>query len=328
MIATPFFSVVIPVYNKEPHVHRALLSVLNQSFQDFELVAVCDPSSDNSEVEVYRVKDDRMKVLKRDKPGPGGYAARNEGIKHSAAEWVVFLDADDEWYPNHLENFKKCIEENPGEEFFASGYDIVDIDSRLNRRVSIETHGQSRRINFLEYLKVSPFFTSVVCLRKSLIVSSGLFPEGKMNRGGDVDTWLRCIYQAGGYVWSNHVGAVYYRDTVNMVTRVNFYSESEIVNTSVLSLIEKERVGKVASALRLRYNDLVIYAWNQNVHLGVKKNIKIRGRLFFKPLTLKAILYSVFSEVPYPALKTIHRFSFRLVSIKRNGFQSFFSRSK
>jgi glycosyltransferase involved in cell wall biosynthesis len=102
MSFNPFFSVIVPVYNKEKYVSRAISSILNQSFDDFELIIICDPSSDNSNLEVLKFHDSRIKIFNREIPGPGGYAARNLGIENSNGKWIAFLDADDEWYSNHL----------------------------------------------------------------------------------------------------------------------------------------------------------------------------------------------------------------------------------
>ena len=89
-----FFSVVIPVFNKDEHVERAINSVLCQSFEDFELLLICDPSTDSSTDKVEKIMDSKVKIFYRDEPGPGGYAARNLGIVNATADWVAFLDAD------------------------------------------------------------------------------------------------------------------------------------------------------------------------------------------------------------------------------------------
>src|SRR5690554_2524745 len=124
-IKPPFFSVVIPVYNKEPHIARSINSVLNQSFQDVELIIVCDPSTDNSNAEVAKFTDPRIRVFHRDEPGPGGYAARNLGIKEAKAEWIAFLDADDEWYLDHLAEMKNLFVDFPNVSVMSCAREIV-----------------------------------------------------------------------------------------------------------------------------------------------------------------------------------------------------------
>jgi glycosyltransferase involved in cell wall biosynthesis len=108
----PLFSVVLPVYNKERYVGRAIASVLAQTCSDFEILAVCDPSTDNSLAEVEAVSDPRIRVFRRPKAGVGGYAARNLGIVEAKGEWIAFLDADDEWLPGHLSSLRTLIDEH------------------------------------------------------------------------------------------------------------------------------------------------------------------------------------------------------------------------
>jgi glycosyltransferase involved in cell wall biosynthesis len=317
MSDTPFFSVIIPIYNKEPHIARAINSVLNQTFQDFEVVIVCDPSTDNSNAEVAKFTDSRIRVFHRDEPGPGGYAARNLGIKEAKAEWIAFLDADDEWYPEHLQASKNLISTPNDVEFLAAGFAEVDKTVKVNGlkpNSEVESH---RKLSFEEYLSFSPFYTSTVVAKKELLLGVGAFPVGKMKRGGDVDTWLRAIEKAGGYVMSAHVGAKYYRDSENMVTRQNVYAEAEIENRSIKDLIEKYKDTSLARKLMVKFNSQVIYAWNQNMHLGVKSNFSLRGRLFFSVQPVKVGFYYMLNSLPMFILKPLHRLLFKVVSIKR-----------
>ena len=100
--STPFFSVVIPRYNNDPHVGRALRSVFNQSYQDFEILIIDDASTDGSLEAVYNFHDTRIRIFKRSSPGSGGYATRNLGISEVRGQWIALLDADDSWRPDHL----------------------------------------------------------------------------------------------------------------------------------------------------------------------------------------------------------------------------------
>src|SRR5690554_1171937 len=114
----PFFTVVISVFNKEKYVARAIDSVLDQTYDDFELIIVCDPSTDKSNEVVGRYKRKNIKILYREQPGPGGYAARNLGVKYAQGQWVAFLDADDIWLPNHLEIAFDCINKYSGHKVY------------------------------------------------------------------------------------------------------------------------------------------------------------------------------------------------------------------
>ncbi len=98
----PKVSVIIPTYNRAKLLPRAVNSVLNQTFKDFELIIVDDASTDNTEEVVKTFKDSRIKYIKH-RINKGGAAARNTGIKASKGEYIAFLDDDDEWLPLKLE---------------------------------------------------------------------------------------------------------------------------------------------------------------------------------------------------------------------------------
>jgi len=118
----PFFSVVIPLYNKGPHIARSINSVLSHTFRDIELIIVNDASADNSLEEVAKFSGPRISLYHREKPGPGDYAARNLGIEKAKAEWIAFLDADDEWMPRHLESYFEFIDTHADINMFGCGW--------------------------------------------------------------------------------------------------------------------------------------------------------------------------------------------------------------
>lgn len=312
----PFFSVVVPVYNKEPHIARSINSILNQTFTDFELIIVCDPSTDNSNAEVAKFTDPRIRVFHRDEPGPGGYAARNLGIKNAKADWIAFLDADDEWYPEHLEKMEEIIIIEDGFYFFGATFELIDKNSQARLLRKYKTN--YKKINFSDYLTYSPFYTSTVVAGRELLLESGLFPAGEVKRGGDVDTWLRAIEKAGGYIMSSHIGARYYRDAENMVTMQNYYTEPEIENDSIKKLILKYENTDLSQKLMVKFNNQVIYAWNQNMHLNIKKNFELKSRLYFKAQPIKVGFYLVLSSLPVFILNPLHKLLYKLISIKRS----------
>jgi glycosyltransferase involved in cell wall biosynthesis len=104
---TPFFGVVIPTYNRATTLPRAIKSVTEQSFADFELIVVDDGSSDNTESVVKSLADPRIIYVRRENGGQ--CAARNTGAEESRAKYLVFLDDDDELLPGALERLRSGI---------------------------------------------------------------------------------------------------------------------------------------------------------------------------------------------------------------------------
>ena len=119
---TPFFSVVIPVYNRAALLGQALRSVLAQTEQDFEIVVVDDGSLDNPSRTVEALADPRIVFVRHENRGGG--AARNTGIDKARGRFIAFLDSDDRFLPHHLAAMRKLLEDAPG----TAGYARILVD--------------------------------------------------------------------------------------------------------------------------------------------------------------------------------------------------------
>jgi glycosyltransferase involved in cell wall biosynthesis len=100
---SPTISVVIPTYNRAYIVGRAIQSILNQTYQDFEIIVVDDGSTDNTEEVVKGFGDDRLRYTRHKENSGASAAPRNTGIQMARGEYVAFLSSDDEWLPQMLE---------------------------------------------------------------------------------------------------------------------------------------------------------------------------------------------------------------------------------
>ena len=101
--------IVIPLYNKAQCVARAVRSIQEQTMADWRLIVVDDGSTDDGPDIVHKIDDDRIEIITQTNQGPG--AARNAGIARATSEYLAFLDADDEWYPDYLANSLKIIQQ-------------------------------------------------------------------------------------------------------------------------------------------------------------------------------------------------------------------------
>ena len=120
---SPFFSIIIPVYNVAPYLRECLDSVLAQTFTDWEAICVDDGSTDGSGaiLDEYAAKDERFRVVH--KANGGVSSARNAGLDAARGEWVLFLDGDDVWSRYLLEYVGQGIEENTDERLFRFSYE-------------------------------------------------------------------------------------------------------------------------------------------------------------------------------------------------------------
>ena len=101
--ALPKVSVIIPTYNRAHLIERSIRSVLDQTYQDFELIVVDDGSTDNTEEIVARFDDDRIRYIRRNQSSGSPAAPTNTGIKAARGEYIAIQDSDDEWLPGKLE---------------------------------------------------------------------------------------------------------------------------------------------------------------------------------------------------------------------------------
>ncbi|MCT4623645.1 MAG: glycosyltransferase [Schleiferiaceae bacterium] len=115
----PLFSVIIPVYNAESWIEECLNSVLNQTFNDFEIVLVNDGSSDRSAKRIRHILKStaiKWQLIEQENKGLGN--ARNTAVAAANGEWLSFLDADDYWSLHKLLNASNFIKENPQFDWF------------------------------------------------------------------------------------------------------------------------------------------------------------------------------------------------------------------
>ena len=106
-------SVIIPTYNREQQILRAVRSVLNQTYQDYELIIVDDGSKDKTAEIIQEIRDDRIRYISLE-TNQGVAHARNMGIQEAKYDYIAFLDSDDEWLPNKLElQMKKMMAAPP-----------------------------------------------------------------------------------------------------------------------------------------------------------------------------------------------------------------------
>ncbi len=178
-------SVIIPTFNRAEKVVRAISSVLDQTFTDFELIVVDDGSIDGTERTVGQFVD-RIKYI----PHPtnlGVSAARNIGIKNSRAPFIAFLDSDDHWLPEKLEIQLKFFNTNTDALVCQTEEIWIRNGLRVNPR---KKHQKPSGDIFEPSLKLCLVSPSAVMLRRSLFEEVGLFDEN-LPACEDYDLWLR-----------------------------------------------------------------------------------------------------------------------------------------
>lgn len=185
------FSVIIPVYNKEDHIKATLNSVLSQSFKDFEAIIVNDGSTDKSMDIVSSFKDKRIQII--NKKNEGVSTARNLGIKNAKGDFIALLDADDIWYPNHLEDLKNLAESFPGCGLYCTAYETSYYDKKIVKARYSGIHDPFVGIvpNYFESSLIDSIaWTSAVAIPKKMLEKHGDF-NIQLKSGQDTELWIR-----------------------------------------------------------------------------------------------------------------------------------------
>jgi glycosyltransferase involved in cell wall biosynthesis len=181
----PFFSVIIPSFNRSHTITRAIESVLKQSYQNFELIVVNDGSVDNT-LEVLKNYSGQIKLINSIQ-NQGVSAARNLGIKQALGEWVAFLDSDDEWLETKLARQFDYINANQDGVAVHTNEHWVRNGVRVNQKKWHEKAGGDQFARSCQLCVISP---SSVAIKKTVLIELGLFRED-FPVCEDYDLWLK-----------------------------------------------------------------------------------------------------------------------------------------
>ena len=184
-------SVIIPLYNKEYFIKKTLLNVLNQTFLDFEIILVNDGSTDGSLDIVNSFDNERITLYTTENKGVSH--ARNYGVSKSTSDLIAFLDADDLWESNHLENLYSLYTSFPNCGLYATAYYKRFFNGKkMNARFNGVSSDHFGVIDdyFLASTMDSIAWTSAVLIPKKTFREIGGFDE-EMRSGQDTDLWVR-----------------------------------------------------------------------------------------------------------------------------------------
>ncbi len=192
-------SIIIPLYNKAPYVRRALDSISAQTFADFEVIVVDDGSTDDGAAIVEGYGDARFRVIRQANAGPG--SARNAGLAQARGVFIAFLDGDDEWLPNYLQESVSLLESFGSEvASVTSGYiehPLGKSTERMWRKRGI-TSGVHRVdagtepslvVNMLAYMSPCSTLTRAEVFRKW----GGFYDRERCTFGEDSFLWLKIL---------------------------------------------------------------------------------------------------------------------------------------
>jgi hypothetical protein len=230
----PFFSIVIPTYNRSRLLAEALESVFTQEFTGFEVLVADDGSTDDTREMLARYGE-RVRVLRQENQGQG--AARNLGIQHATGQYVVFLDSDDVWFPWTLGTYRQAIEMYGGPSMVMGSPASFHRPEELSRvrRETLRAHA------FSDYLATAaePFVRTacVIAVKTEALRRVGGFTAKRIN-SEDHDL----LYRLGtepGFVWVEAPLVMGYRQHGASSSK-----ELERSHEGQCYLLEQERLGR------------------------------------------------------------------------------------
>lgn len=280
-------SIVIPLYNKEKEIQNTLESVLQQSFPDFEVLVVNDGSTDSSESKVLAFSDKRIKYIKTENGGVS--KARNIGIELATSPLVAFIDADDLWLVNHLDNLMTLHKDFPEAGLLIKNYKFVYAGNHQVQPVfnGIDSNNFRGIVDdfFYASLNFRMAWTSAVAVPKAVFKQVGVFDEEiTLGAGEDTDMWIRIALKYP-VAFDSKISALYKMDASNRIShsqtlkrnfsKLNKFSEEEKNNPSLKKFIDRYRVEYALKHKLAGDNETFKYYLNN----ADKKNINTKTKI-------------------------------------------------
>ena len=223
----PKVSVIIPTYNREKFIERSIRSVLDQTYQDFEIIIVDDGSTDNTR-KVLGPYTGKLKYIYQENEGSS--AARNRGIKESIGGYIAFLDSDDIWMPEKLALQVDILDKNKN---IGIVYSKMFMFNEKGERIGTKPERATGR-NFTELIEIAGDIpTSSVLTRRECFDKAGLFDKD-LPTIQDFDMWLRISEYYDIYEYEKTSLAHYYRHgRQNTDNRINVLTGLVNVNKKI-----------------------------------------------------------------------------------------------
>ena len=286
------FSIIIPTYNREILLKRALLSVIAQEYSNWECIVVDDGGNDGSADMVAGLEDERIKYYWKENGERG--AARNYGVSKASGEVVFYLDSDDIIFPNHLLLANLFFEANPDAVFYHSRYQEWHPDKKVNSPILDPV-----KIN--DFIKDQNQFACQFFLKKDVAAQIGFSENRSLKIGED---WLVILKIGARY--KLHISNEYTSAIIHHGERsMEMATAAEILQSKKLIIEELEADDKVDKAtiekvdIELTSLSALAASINGNKKISAKllKSVVLQnGSFLFKKRTFATLKKIVFGR--------------------------------
>ena len=282
MNSSPLVSIVIPTYNHAPMLQRALATVIEQTYQNWNAIVVNNYSTDNTLEVVAKFNDPRIQCVNFRNNGVIG-ASRNEGIKLATGEYVAFLDSDDTWFPTKVEKSVSSLE---------NGSDLV-----CHAEYWIDESGKSRLVTYgpseaathhnLIY-KGNRISTSATMVRATLLKEvNGFDVSPELISTEDYDLWIRLAAKSNKFAFIDEPLGEYHRHDNNVSANIEKHLAAELALLTKHFAVDSRLQNALA---RRRRKALAYYGAGRSLHRTSKYFLalqKYARSLMIWPISLR-----------------------------------------
>jgi glycosyltransferase involved in cell wall biosynthesis len=282
MNSSPLVSIVIPTYNHAPMLQRALATVIEQTYQNWNAIVVNNYSTDNTLEVVAKFNDPRIQCVNFRNNGVIG-ASRNEGIKLATGEYIAFLDSDDTWFPTKVERSVSSLE---------NGSDLV-----CHAEYWIDESGKSRLVTYgpseaathhnLIY-KGNRISTSATMVRATLLKEvNGFDTSPELISTEDYDLWIRLAAKSNKFAFIDEPLGEYHRHDNNVSANIEKHLAAELALLTKHFAVDSRLQNALA---RRRRKALAYYGAGRSLHRTSKYFLALKKyarSLMIWPISLR-----------------------------------------
>ena len=279
---SPFFSIIIPTYNRAHVIARAVESVIKQNFTDWELIIIDDGSTDNTSEIFAQFDDSKIKYIYQKNTERS--EARNNGIKLATGKYICFLDSDDEYCEHHLSALYEFIEKKnfPKAMFFTNPIVIQN---------NVESQEQVAHFNpakTLDYILINSIIPNRVAIHKAIFDIYKF--DRKIYIGEDTILWAQItnsfpLFHVNDYTVKYHV---HDDNSVNL--------KNNVYKNRLAGLMQLFNEKEIKKRLSKQLKNQIISV----CYFGMARHFELK-RKFFK-MTIHALL-SIFYDIKSPLNK-------------------------
>ncbi len=269
-------SVIIPTYNRANLIPRAIASVQEQSYQNWEIIVVDDASSDDTERVIQHINSDRLKYI-RHQTNLGGSAARNTGIKHARGEYIAFLDSDDVWLPDKLKYQLAAVIQYDDRDNLVCYSQFQKSFQVFYQRSILPQRGKQENETVADYFWLSggEMLTSTLLISRNIAMAT-LF-KSDLAKHQDLDFMLRLEQQEAKFIFVTQVLAVWHNEprSDSISKKANYQLSLDWIEQYKLQISERAFQGFLLKEIvpkmirepesKAQATNLIFKAWREGI---------------------------------------------------------------